>query len=66
MFTIESDYQLINYHTGMTATMRALNVGDSFVCPIRLRSSAYQCAIQAGIKIITTKQGGSVRIIRVN
>ncbi len=38
---------------GMAKTMRALQLGDSFLCPRSVRTSLSACASRIGIKIMT-------------
>jgi hypothetical protein len=45
----------VNRQTGLTATLRRMEQGDSIVVPADKVSSMHPCAIQAGVKIMTQK-----------
>ncbi len=53
---IEQNVPRENYQTGMTDALRALQVGDSFVCPLKqARTSAAPMAIRMGIRVSVRK-----------
>lgn len=52
--------------TGLTAAMRQLQVGDSFVLPAHMpRSATYSIARLLGIRISARRVDGSLRIWRI-
>ncbi len=64
---IEHNVVRENYQTGMTDALRALEVGDSFVCPLKqARTSAAPMAIRMGIRVSVRKiSDGQARVWRV-
>lgn len=53
-------------HTGLTATMRKMQVGDSITVAAKSRPNVFSVASAAGIKITTRLEpGGSLRVWRM-
>jgi hypothetical protein len=50
---------------GVTATLRSMEVGDSFLAPQKQRSSMAQFAKRAGCRVVTRKEGDKVRVWKV-
>lgn len=71
MFAIEKNVPIPKrFSLGAAATMRSLEVGDSFAIPLMgrkvvgLRAMAYATAARIGIKVTTREEADCVRVWR--
>lgn len=67
MFTIEKNIPMTKSKTTFVGALRALEIGDSFLCAESKRYSVYQVAHGVGIKVSVRKVPGTdqVRIWRI-
>lgn len=61
--TINKNVPIPPIRTGLTHTLRAMDVGDSFVVPVKKRVNVVAVARQADITIITRAEGQ--KLVRV-
>ncbi len=65
MFNIDKDIEVPDSPLlGVTAYLRTLNIGDSFLCPPKTRNGLQQVAKRIGIKLVTRAEGDSIRVWR--
>jgi hypothetical protein len=63
---IEKGVPLPTVNTGLTATIRILEIGDSFLIPLSAtaRSNVAVTAKRIGVKVVTRKDGDNIRVWR--